>query len=109
MSLKDLDKTPPNSVAVFDFDIELLKECKKNGVKTASKVKDVKDLLFCNALECDFALVEKDFSDTAQKLANEYLFDTKIVQIIQDDSEIEDTALRGIDGVILKNSIKKVD
>ncbi len=107
ISYDDLKDTFSNSVAVFDFDVELIDKCRKNSVKCAVKVKKIKDLIFCNALECDFVIVDKSFSDTAQKLANEYLFDTKIIQTIINDNEFEDAALRGIDAVILKDSIKR--
>ncbi len=105
---EDLDKTPSNSIAVFNYNPKLLKKCETNGIKTALKIETIKELLFCNALKSDFVITKKSFSDVAQKIANEYLFDTKIIQIVRDDNELEDAAQRGIDGVIRIDCIKKV-
>ncbi len=107
ISFEDIENTPSNSTVFFDFDPLIAKKCKTNNISYAMRVKDIKELLFCNALECDFALVECDFAKEAQKIANEYLFDTKILQIINSDNELENVAKNGIDGVIFENALKR--
>jgi len=43
-----------------------------------------------------------------QKIAENYMFDSKIIQPIKTDDEVEEVALKGIDGVIYEIVIKEI-
>ncbi len=101
ISKKDIQSTPPNSVVLFDYDVELAKYCKNNSVLFAMRIKGIKELVYANALGCEYGLVEKDFVKTAQDIANEYIFDMKIILPIKNDEELEWAALNGVDGIIV--------
>ncbi len=107
ISFEDIENTPSNSTVFFDFDPLIAKKCKTNNISYAMRIKNIQELLFCNALECDFALVEHSLAKEAQKIANEYMFDTKILQMIETESDMENAAKGGIDGVIFKNALKR--
>ncbi len=107
ISIETLKNTPSNSTVIFDFDIDLLKYCKKNNIKSALRIKNIKELMFSNALECDFVIANKEFITICQKIANEYMFDTKILLFCKTDEDLEWAALQGIDGVIFQESIMR--
>ncbi len=108
ISIETLKNTPSNSTVIFDFDIDLLKYCKKNNIKSALRIKNIKELMFANALECNFIIANKEFATIFQKIANEYMFDTKILLFCKTDEDLEWAALQGIDGVIFQESIKEI-
>ncbi len=106
---KDILKTPSNSIVVFEFgedSFHLAKYCSQNLLSFALKVKDIKELLISNAWGAKFALVEGDFGKEAQEIAEEYLFDMKIILEIESEKEMIKAAKSGIDGVIFRNRIK---
>ena len=105
---EDIKNTPSNSTALFDFDkngVELARYCKANGVTYGIIINNIKELIFSNALGAGFILVLKEFAKTAQKIADDYLFDAKIILLSEDENDIEWGALNGIDGIIFKGGI----
>lgn len=107
-SAKDIKNTPSGSTVLFDFsekNIGLAKHCKKNGVSFATEAKDIKDIIFSNTLGANYILVQKNLEKTAQKIAENYLFDAKILLKSTNEEDIEQAAKDGIDGIILKEGI----
>lgn len=105
----DIEKTPPNSTVVFSFTketLELCEFCKKNSVAFAVIVDEVRDILFASALEASYIICGKELASKAQKLADEYMFDAKILLYGRDESYLEWAADLGIDGIIFENGIK---
>ena len=107
-SSEDLKHTLPNSAVIFDFDFSLAKYCQKNDITYAVRISKIKDLMFANTLGCSFAITMGEFSKTAQKLANEYMFDMKILSIIKNDTDLEEAAMKGIDGVVFEEAFEKI-
>ena len=106
---KDIEKTPPNSTVVFSFtkqNLELCEFCKKNLVSFAVIVDEVRDILFANAFEASYIICGKELVLKAQKLADEYMFDAKILLFGREESFLEWGADLGIDGIIFENGIK---
>ena len=100
ISKEDIKLTPPNSIVLFDYKIELAKYCKNNSILFAMRIKSIKELVYANALGCGYAFVKKEFAKSAQDIANEYMFDMKIILPIKNDEELEWAALNGVDGVV---------
>ena len=100
ISSQDVKSTPPNTIVLFNYDIELAKYCKDNSILFAMKISNIKELVYANALECSFGFVKKDFAKQAQDIANEYMFDMKIILPIENDEELEWAILNGVDGTI---------
>ncbi len=106
---KDIEKTPSNSTVVFSFtkqNLELCEFCKKNSVNFAVIVDEVRDILFASALEASYIICGKELALKAQKLADEYMFDAKILLFANEESFLEWGADLGIDGIIFENGIK---
>ena len=99
-NIEDIKNTNANNIVYFYYDIELIKYCKANNVRCAVKVSSITESIFCNALEVFFIL--SDEAKVIQKIAENYMFDSKVLQIISTDEDIEQTAIDEIDGCIYK-------
>ena len=63
------------------------------------------DALFANALGAKFMICEEDVALTIQPVAQEYLFDARVLVHIENEKEIAKIAKSGIDGVIFTEAI----
>ena len=99
-SIEDVKNTSANDIVYFPYDIELIKYCKANSVRCAVKISNITEAIFCNALEV-FFIISYD-AKALQKIAENYMFDSKVLQIISTDEDIEQIAINEIDGCIYK-------
>ncbi len=99
-SISEIEHTLANSTIIFSYDENLLLYCSKNSLNFAVIVNSIKEAIYCNALNSKYIICDKKLAKTIQKLADNYIFDSRILAIIDDSSEIEKVALNEIDGVI---------
>jgi hypothetical protein len=71
-------------------------------------VNNITELVYASAFNASYCIVTQKLAKTAQKIAENYLFDTKILVHIENEDEIEEMALLGIDGVIFLEAIVKI-
>ncbi len=79
--------------------------CKENNIKYAVVVKSLNDAIFSNALGAKYMICEEDDALMIQPIAQEYLFDTRILVLIHNIKEMPKIARGGIDGVIFAEAI----
>ncbi len=79
---------------------------KKNNISYAVYINSIKDAIFSNALNATYAICNLDIAKDIQQIATEYLWDMKILAIINSDEMLEKVALYSIDGVIYENFLK---
>jgi len=106
--VEDIKNTPPNSTVVFDFsekNLELIDHCNKSGISFAVICDKIKDVLFANALEANFIICDKVVSTKAQKLADNYMFDAKILLYSSEEADLEWVAENEIDGILFEKGI----
>lgn len=111
-SAENIKKTTPNSVVVFDFNdtaFDIAHYCAKNSVEFGIHCKTLLEILYAINLRAKYLLVSKELMRLAQKNAEEYLFDAKILVQIDTEEEIEEIAAFFIDGVIFKNYITQLN
>jgi len=111
-SIDAIGNTPPSSTIYVNFsedNIDIIKHAVVNGVKVALHVEDVTSVVYGNALGVSYLILDKELAKTAQNLADTYLFDSKILVSIEDEKDIEELALLGVDGVICSNAIIKIN
>jgi len=99
--IDNIKNTTPNSILFFEFDKEIITYCKTQNLVFGVKVKDIKELVLASASDASYLLVDKEFAKQAQNIANEYMYDAKILLISNDENDIELCAKNGIDGIIL--------
>ncbi|MDD2449491.1 MAG: hypothetical protein PHS42_07410 [Sulfurimonas sp.] len=107
-----IDNTPSNSTIYLDFsedNLEIIEHCKANEISLALGVEDIRELIYASSLGASFILVQKELASTAMRIANNYLFDAKIIVHIEDEDEIEELAILGVDGVIFSTAIIKTN
>lgn len=108
-SIDDISKTPPMSTLYIEFNeknTEIIKYCQTNNIATAIYTKEVTQVVLSSLLGACFIVVDDiELAKKAQNIANNYLFDAKILIKIKQSTEIEDIALEGIDGVVFEDAI----
>jgi len=96
-------QTPPNATVCFDFDATLAIYCQTQNIHFALHVKNIEELILANCLGASYFLVDKSLALQAQKIADDYLFDGKILLESNDDHEIEFAATHAIDGIMFED------
>jgi hypothetical protein len=105
-NIDDLKNTKANSTVIFKYDEDVLRYCYDNEISTGIIVKSMKEAIYCNCLNTKYIISEKELSIEIQKIADNYMFDSKNLAIIDSNDEFEFIARNEIDGVIYKNLIK---
>jgi hypothetical protein len=102
-SLLDIQDTKPNSTVLFSYNEALMSHCFKNNIPYALEVKNIKEAIYGNALHAKYIISQKENGLALQKIAQNYLFDSKILAIITSNEELEEIAQLEIDGVIYRH------
>jgi len=112
--ITDIDgviNTPPSSTVYLEFsedNLDIIEHLNVNQIEFALDVKNITELIYASALGAKYISLSREMAKTAQDIAENYLFDAKILVHITDNTEIEELALLGCDGVIFSNAIIKI-
>lgn len=109
--IEDVSKTPSNSIVYLKFseeNLDIIEYLNNNHIAFALGVKNVPELIYASQLHASFMILSKKMAKTAQNLADNYLFDAKILAQIEEEEEIEELALLGIDGAVFTEAIVKI-
>jgi hypothetical protein len=107
-AIDDIGVTPPNSTVVFEYskdNLKLIKHCRKNNISFALICNTLKDTLLANTNDADFIICDKTIVKDAQKFADEYMFDAKVLLYSGNEDELLWCANESIDGIIFENAI----
>lgn len=104
-SIEDISKTKSNSKVLFDYEEELLKYCYLNNIDYFVVVCSIKEAIYASNLGARYIVCRKEISKKLQKIADNYMFDSKILTIIKSNDEFENVALKQIDGAIYKELV----
>lgn len=104
-NIQDIKNTQAKDIIWFytkdDKDYTLSKYCKDNEINYSVIVDELKDVIIFANLNAKYIIIKnKHLVEMAQKIADEYFIDSKILYIINDESSIENMAILGIDGII---------
>jgi hypothetical protein len=105
---EDIKKSKAGDIVLLEPIVDshdLAKFCKENDVAFAVTVNSLKEAIIANALGAKYIICEEDDALHIQPIAQEYLFDTRILVLIHDEKEIAKIAHFGIDGVIFTEAI----
>ena len=81
------------------------KYCFENEISFAVVVNSIKEAVYSSNLNTKYIITNKELSKELQKIADNYMYDAKILAIIESSDEFEEIAKAQIDGVIFKNLI----
>lgn len=100
--IKDIKETKANSTVLFNYDDDILKYCFENEISNCIVVSNIKQAIYANSLNAKYIVCNTDLAIKVQKIADNYMFDSRILAIIESSNEIEAIALNEIDGAIYK-------
>jgi hypothetical protein len=112
LDIQSILNTPPSSIIYVEFsedNLDIINHTRLNHIDTAIYAKDITQIIYASSFGAMFIVVHADLAKNAQKIANDYLFDAKILVMIDDESQIQEFALLGVDGVIFPSSIVKIN
>ncbi|SKB61148.1 hypothetical protein [Malaciobacter marinus] len=105
-TIEELVKTKANTMIVFEYTQNLVDYCFKNDLSYAVIIKDLKEAIYANALEAKYIICDKQLAKNIQNTADNYMFDSKVLAIIESNEEFEDITKEQIDGVIYNYLLK---
>ena len=107
-SIEDIKNSDTKSVVLLEPLVDshsFARYCQENSISYAVVVNGLTDAIFANALGASYMICEEDEALMIQPVAQEYLFDTRILVLIHNEKEISKIARGGIDGVIFPEAI----
>lgn len=109
-SIDEIATTHNSCIVWFESEVDkdyiISHHCMENGVKYAVIIDTIKDFIIYAALKPIYLILEKS-PEIYQKIAENYLFDSKVLSVIEEENEIEDLAKIGVDGVIFRKILEK--
>ena len=103
--IKDIKSTKPNSTVLFNFNKDMMRYCMQNDINYAVLINTITQSIYANSLNARYILPSDKLLKIVQKIAENYMFDSKILATILNEQSIESIALDSIDGVIFKRLI----
>lgn len=107
-SIEDIKKSQADEIVLLEPLVDShssAQYCQENGIACAVVTTSLDDALFANALGAKYMICEEDVALMIQPVAQEYLFDTRVLVLIHNEKEIAKIARGGIDGVIFAEAI----
>lgn len=105
-TIDEIANTKANSTVVFDYNEEILSYCYQNELSYAVIVKSITEAVYSNNLNAKYIISQKELAIELQKIADNYMYDSKILAIIDSNEEFEQIAKCEIDGIIYRDLIK---
>ena len=105
-TIKDISSTLANSTVLYNFDFDLMHYTQKNVVDSCVVVLTLQELIYASQFQIKYIVISQELSKNAQDIANNYMFDSKILVVIEAADEIVTHALNEIDGVIYKRVVE---
>jgi len=107
-SIEGIKKSEANDIVLLEPLADshtYAQHCQANAIAFAVVVNTLDDALFANALGAKYIICEEDDALMIQPIAQEYLFDTRILVLIHSEKEISKIARGSVDGVIFADAI----
>lgn len=109
-SIEEIKESPPNAnvlILLSEDNLDLCKYCSSNSIVFGLGVRKKKEIVLASAIGASFLVSDsKKLIKKAQKLAENYLFDMKIMFLIENEKSMVWAANRGIDGILFERGVK---
>jgi len=106
---EDIEKSRADDIVLLEplvDSVELAKYCQSNEIPYALTVNSLNEAIFANALGAGYMICTEEDALLIQPIAEQYLFDTKVLVLIHEEKEIVKIARSGIDGVLFVEAIR---
>ncbi len=103
--------TPSNSLLYLTFsesNLDIIEHMRSNHLKFALECHNLTEIIYANALDAAYIIVNEELAKSTQKAADTYLFDAKVLVHIDSEERIEAMASEGIDGALFSEAIVKI-
>jgi hypothetical protein len=110
-SIEEIARSKAEDILLLEpinVSIDLIRHCRDHSLPFAVTISNIREAIFANALKAAYIVSEHEQAITVQKIAEEYLFDTKVLVLVEDERKIETIARFGVDGVIFPEAIVQV-
>ena len=107
-SVEDIKNTQTNDIVLLEplvNSYSYAQYCQENSIAYAVVTNTLDDAIFANALGAAYMICKEEDALMIQPIAQEYLFDTRVLVLINHEKEISQIAKSGIDGVILAEAM----
>jgi len=107
-SLEALEDIKDNQIALMEplsDSAKIAQYCQENEIEYAISISSIKEAILANALRCSYLIAQPEDAIEIQPIAQEYLFDSKVVALIENEKDIEKMARHSIDGVVFNEAI----
>lgn len=104
-SADEIIQTPTGSTVLFEYNPELIWHCRENEISFALHVSNTTEAIIGNGSGARLLIGSMHLAIELQKLAEQYLFDSKIAVMADEEAAIADVAKHGIDALILPEGI----
>lgn len=99
-AVEDIAQTQANTTVLFSYDEALMQYCAQNSVSYAVQINEVKEGIYANALKARYIIASFQVANQMQPIAENYMYDAKVLCIIDSNSELEKIAKAEIDGAV---------
>lgn len=106
LSIEDIKNTKSNSMLFFDFNEELLKYSNSENLNFLVYVNSIKEAIYASSFNAKYIVCKNKLAKKLQKIADNYMWDSKILTIINSSEDLEKVALEEIDGAIYKDVLE---
>ncbi len=103
-----ISHTPANALLYLVFNesnLDILEHLQRNELRFGVEVMTVTELIYAENFGASYIIVTPSLAKEAQQIAENYLFDAKILARIESDDAIETMAYEGIDGVLFAEAL----
>ena len=109
-SIEAIKQTPSNALLYVEYSkdtVDIVQHMKAHGLHFALQVNSLKEVIFAHNFQATYIVVNDGLASLAQKAADEYIFDAKILCQISNEESIETLATLGVDGAMFANALVK--
>lgn len=109
--IDEIEHTPANSTLFIHFresNLDIILHMRQNNLTFALEAADLSEVVYAHNLGAKYIIVKESLAKSAQNVAENYLFDAKILCRMATGDTLDEKIIEGIDGVIYPQAIIKI-
>jgi len=109
--IDEIEHTPANSTLFVHFreaNLDIIQHMRQNSLIFALEAATLSEVVYAHNLGAKYIIVKETLAKSAQNVAENYLFDAKILCRLTKEETLDEKISEGIDGVIYPQAIIKI-